>query len=99
MLAGLPVKLFNGLSGSMGISRPPCQRCPYTVPLFHELRVPHRGVENFSELQFPPYNRTLISNTTACSDATMALSLRAALIPNDRSGAFATSGVIRQPTL
>ena len=49
MLAGLPVKLFNGLSGTMGKADLCANVALHGTPV-HELWVPHRGVENFSAL-------------------------------------------------
>ena len=47
----------------------------------------------------PPHHRAVISSPTVCSACAVSLSRRVARRPNDRSGAFAASGVSRQPTL
>lgn len=54
VLAGLSSKPFNGLSGTMG-KADLCATVAPTVPLFHELRVPRRGMENFSRGHRGPF--------------------------------------------
>ncbi len=45
------------------------------------------------------HQRAVISTPSVCSACAVSLSRRVARRPNDRSGAFAASGVSRQPTL